>query len=165
MSLLYLSDCWFAGVRLVGYHVNDYQQEHIVELIREQTKGFLIMNEYWSSPTLIKTHITCVFISGYKREQDRKAQITKQTKELHRLPSWPPNSPELNLIEIVWSWMVEDICRREGGWPKNLEDLKQAIIEAWDNVSIESFRELVRSYKHRLFAIQSVQGGRHPQFS
>ena len=43
---------------------------------------------------------------GYRREQDKKDQMTKQTRELDRLPAWPPNSPDLNLIEVVLSWMV-----------------------------------------------------------
>ena len=88
--------------------------------------------------------------------------MTKQTRELDRLPAWPPNSPDLNLIEIVWSWMCMDIAMMEGGWPKNPEDLQAAVLRAWDNVKIESFVELVRSYKQRLLAIVSVGGDRHP---
>ena len=101
----------------------------------------------------------------YKREQDRKAQLTKQTRELDRLPAWPPNSPDLNLIEIVWSWMCHDISRMSGGWPNNPEDLKDAVLRAWDNVSMDSFLELVRSYRQRLLAIVSVGGDRHPAYA
>ena len=89
--------------------------------------------------------------------------MTKQTRELERLPAWPPNSPDLNLIEVVWSWMVLDIA--QGGWPKNPEDLMAAVLRAWDNVSIDSFRELVRSYRQRLEAIHSVGGDRHPTYA
>ena len=39
---------------------------------------------------------------NYRREQDKTTQMTKQTNELDRLPVWPPNSPDLNLIEVVW---------------------------------------------------------------
>ena len=90
-------------------------------------------------------------------------QKTKQTRELDRLPAWPPNSPDLNLIEIVWSWMVQDIAK--GGWPKTTEDLMDAVVRAWDNVSIDSFRELVRSYRQRLMAIHSRDGDRHPCYA
>ena len=71
----------------------------------------------------------------------------------------------LLLIEIVWSWMVVDIANTEGGWSRNPEDLMAAVLRVWDNVSIESFRELVRSYRHRLLAIKSVGGDRHPSFA
>ena len=40
------------------------------------------------------------------------------------------------------------------------EDLKIAGTKAWDEVSIESFRELIRSDWHRLKAIESVGGDR-----
>ena len=54
-------------------------------------------------------------VHNYRRDQDKKAQMTKQTRELDRLPAWPPNSPDLNLIEVVWSWMVcWIVCSDEG---------------------------------------------------
>ena len=65
-------------VRIVGCQATPAEKEEIVALIRQQT-------------------------AGHRREQDKKAQITKQTRELERLPAWPPNSPDLNLIEVIWS--------------------------------------------------------------
>ena len=127
-------------VRLVGYTATPAEKEQIVALIRQQ-------------------------VVGYRREQDKKAQITKQTRELDRLPAWPPNSPDMNLIEVVWSWMVRWIRDSDGGWPTRPEDLKTKVLEAWDAVPLESFRELVRSYRVRLQAIFSVDGDRHPQFA
>ena len=56
------------GVNIVGYTATPEDKEHIKDLVREQTRN-------------------------YRREQDKKAQITKQTRELNRLPAWPPNSP------------------------------------------------------------------------
>ena len=104
--------------------------------------------------------------TGYRREQDKKVQITKQTRELDRLPAWPPNSPDLNLIEVIWSWMVWWWIRdSDGGWPANPEDLKVKVLAAWDAVPLASFRELLRSYRVRLQAIHSVDGDRHPQFA
>ena len=70
------------GARIVGYVATESEKTEIRDLIREQTRH-------------------------YRREQDRRVQMTKQTRELERLPAWPPNSPDLNLIEIMWSWMVK----------------------------------------------------------
>ena len=47
---------------IVGYRATAAEKEEIKELIREQT-----------------TH--------YRRDQDKKAQFTKQTRELDRLPA------------------------------------------------------------------------------
>ena len=128
------------NVKIVGYSATDAEKDEIRALIQQQT-----------------VH--------YKRAQDRQAQITKQTREFERLPAWPPNSPDLNLIEIVWSWMVRWIRDSDDGWPSNPEDLKQKVLEAWDAVSLESFRQLLRSYRYRLQAIHSLDGDRHPQFA
>ena len=53
----------------------------------------------------------------------------------------------------------------DGGWPAEAEALKIKVLEAWDAIPLESFRELVRSYRVRLQAIHSVDGDRHPQFA
>ena len=128
------------NVNIVGYTATPEQKEQIKDLIRQQC-------------------------ARYRREQDRKAQMTKQTGELNRLPAWPPNSPDLNLIEVVWSWMVKWMQRQDGGWPKDCEALKARVLEAWDAVPLESFRELTRSYRIRLEAIVSCDGDRHPDFA
>ena len=128
------------GVVIVGYEATEAEKEEVVRLITEQTRE-------------------------YRREQDKRAQITKQTKELDRLPAWPPNSPDLNLIEVVWSWMVKSMSKRRGGWPKRPEELRMAVVEAWDAISLESFRELILGYRTRLRCILSVDGDRHPQFA
>ena len=128
------------NIRIVGYVATEEEKEQIKALIREQ----------------------CV---GYRREQDKRAQMTKQSREIERLPAWPPNSPDLNLIEVVWSWMVRWMRDSDGGWPAEAEALKIKVLEAWDAIPLESFRELVRSYRVRLQAIHSVDGDRHPQFA
>ena len=53
----------------------------------------------------------------------------------------------------------------DGGWPRTAPALKQKVLEAWETIPLESFRELVRSYRVRLQAIHSVDGDRHPQFA
>ena len=128
------------NINIVGYHTTAAEKEEIKDLIRAQT-----------------TH--------YRRDQDKRAQMTKQTRELDRLPVWPPNSPDLNLIEVVWSWMVRWMRDHDDGWPNEPQVLKQRVLEAWDAVPLESFRELVRSYRFRLQTIHSVEGDRHPQFA
>ena len=127
-------------VNIVGYNATERHKEIIKQLIEEQTRH-------------------------YRRPQDRLAQQTKQTRELDRLPAWPPNSPDLNLIEVVWSWMVKWMRGHDEGWPRDPETLKQRVLEAWDAVPLQSFRELMRSYRVRLVAIHSVRGDRHPQFA
>ena len=128
------------NIRIVGYEATDSEKDEIRAFIRRQ-------------------------VAGYRREQDKKAQMTKQTRELDRLPAWPPNSPDLNLIEVVWSWMVRFIRDSDDGWPADAEELKVKVLWAWDQVTLTSFRSLVRSMRIRMEAIHSVNGDRHPNFA
>ena len=129
------------GIEIVGYTATEAEKVEIVRLITEQTRD-------------------------YRREQDKRAQITKQTRELERLPAWPPNSPDdLNLIEVVWSWIVKKMSTSDQGWPNRPEDLRRAAVNAWNEVSLDSFRELILGYRNRLECICSVDGDRHPQFA
>ena len=61
--------------------------------------------------------------------------------------------------------MVRWIRDGDGGWPADPELLKVRVLAAWDAVTMDSFRELLRSYRVRLQAIHSVGGGRHPNFA
>ena len=61
--------------------------------------------------------------------------------------------------------MVRWIRDSDGGWPADPELLRVRVLAAWDAVPIESFRELIRSYRVRLEAIHSVHGDRHPNFA
>ena len=91
------------GVVIVGYEATEAEKREIARLIEVQTRA-------------------------YRRPQDRQAQLTKQTRELRRLPAWPPNSPDLNLIEVVWSWVVKKISNRAGGWPKRAQELRESAV-------------------------------------
>ena len=57
--------------------------------------------------------------------------------------------------------MVKGIRDGEGGWPSDPQTLKARVLKAWEDIPLESFRELVRSYRVRLEAIHSVDGNRH----
>ena len=106
--------------RIIGYTATEDEKAQIIRLIHAQ-------------------------VVNYRREQDKKAQVTKQTRELDRLPAWPPNSPDLNLIEVIWSWMVKRMRDDDEGWPKTAEELKERVVKAWDDIPLDSFRELIRS--------------------
>lgn len=47
------------------------------------------------------------------------------------LDDWPPYSPELNIIEHVWSWMTAYINKER---PKNRRELKRYIRAAWNEI-------------------------------
>ena len=61
--------------------------------------------------------------------------------------------------------MCDDISNSSGGWPRTPDELMKAVLLAWDNASVNDFRELIRSHKQRLISIVSVNGDRHPEYA
>ena len=45
----------------------------------------------------------------------------------------PSNSPDLNAIEHVWPWMVHMVKQSR---PTPHDDLKQAILDAWNQITL-----------------------------
>ena len=50
-----------------------------------------------------------------------------------RTLEWPPRSPDLSPIEFVWGLMVQEIDTNHN--PRNVEELTQAVKEAWWKVT------------------------------
>lgn len=62
--------------------------------------------------------------------------------------NWPPNSPDLNIIEMIWSLMEKTINFYS---PQNKEELKDAIKYAWNAISIETINKLYDSFIRKCF--------------
>ena len=52
---------------------------------------------------------------------------------------WPPQSPDLNIIEAVWDHLDRE---RNKGQPKSKEELKEMLKEAWYNIPEDYFWKL-----------------------
>jgi hypothetical protein len=50
---------------------------------------------------------------------------------------WPVNSPDLNPIKNVWT-ILKDVVQHHRTRPKTVNDMKQALQEEWENISIPS---------------------------
>ena len=70
---------------------------------------------------------------------------------------WPAHSPDLNPIENAWARMKEHVAYAQ---PKNLEQLRAAILAAWNTVMTPEYcRTLAESMDRRLRAVRTRQGG------
>ena len=70
---------------------------------------------------------------------------------------WPGNSPDLNPIENVWSWMKRQLKEAPC---TNLEQLKREILELWCQKmeDCEYLRNLVESMPRRLEEVIQREG-------
>ena len=72
---------------------------------------------------------------------------------------WPSISPDLSIMENIWSFMSRHINAAEV-LPRNAEQLRGAVHNAWQAVSQARIRRLVASLRRRVLAVIRARGGR-----
>lgn len=77
-----------------------------------------------------------------------------QSREITILP-WPPRSPDLNLIEAVWSQLKYKLRRSYN----NREELVKDIENCWKDISVEFIQNLYLSMNRRILAVIEAKGG------
>ena len=75
-----------------------------------------------------------------------------------RVLDWPARSPDLNPIENLWGIMTRSVYAR-GRQYSNVNELRLAIQLAWNNISLETLRNLINSMKNRIFQVVYNRGG------
>ena len=92
--------------------------------------------------------------SGYS------AKYTKKWLQEHNIRAiiWPSNSPDLNLIKIIWDWMKNWIQDTYGIELDSVESqgkkikpdrLKQMVQEAWDQITEDRLKDLLNTMQQR----------------
>jgi hypothetical protein len=84
----------------------------------------------------------------------------KATMELLRplcliLPGWPPNSPDLNPIEIIWAIMKRRVKELQ---PQTEEALKAVISRVWDELDQGMLDRLILGFMRRVAMVVKVNG-------
>ncbi|KAL6730797.1 hypothetical protein Aduo_001735 [Ancylostoma duodenale] len=100
---------------------------------------------------------------GYARlvQDNAPPHISKKTKEKLRewkvdTLDWPPESPDLNPIELIWGHMKNEI-RKKG--PRTLSELKKAIVDYWQHLTPEVCTKYIEGIKARLRQVVQQKGG------
>ena len=96
----------------------------------------------------------------FQQDNDPKHTSRVATKffEINSIPvlPWPPQSPDINIIEHVWNYIDRKIPMNER---KNKNDFKNAIINEWSNVTSNYLKKLVESVPNRLLKVIQANGG------
>jgi transposase len=75
--------------------------------------------------------------------------------ELPVLEGFPPQSWDLNAIEVCWSWLDQNL---RGHNPRTWAGWKRAIIQAWDEVQLSSINKLVERVPKQVDKIMEAGG-------
>src|SRR4029434_6967919 len=67
----------------------------------------------------------------------------KEEQKVLEVMVWPPQSPDLNIIESVWDYMKRQKDMRE---PTPTEDLWLVLQDVWNNLPAEFLQKLVQVY-------------------
>lgn len=86
----------------------------------------------------------------------RIVQNFLQENNIAVLP-WPSKSPDLNPIENIWGKMVKSMYKHDFR-PRNRDELRYRINQAWDEVTGELCRNLVLSMPQRLQEVINRNG-------
>ena len=114
--------------------------------------------------------VQALFPEGDAIFQDDNAPIhtARIVKEWHMEHSnevehliWPPQSPDLNIIEHVWS-ILEIQVRSRFLPPSSLKELEGVLTEEWAKIPLETIHNLFESIPRRIEAVIAAKGGPTP---
>ena len=69
----------------------------------------------------------------------------------------PPRSPDVNPIEHLWSDMSRELLTMDNP-PQTLPQLRQALLDIWQNITVPRMQKLVESMPRRVQAVIDARG-------
>ncbi len=121
-----------------------------VEILRDELLGSL------EDLDINKTNI--YFQQDNDPKHTAKLTIAWLKKKRLTVLQWPPNSPDMNIIEHVWEYLDRRIHTRDS-LPTNLRELWAVLIEEWNNIESEYIDRLFESMPERVAALLEAKGG------
>lgn len=89
-----------------------------------------------------------------------RARATKSFLDANEVKTfdWPPYSPDLNPIENLWGYLVHQLYAK-GRQFRNVDELKENLLQVWNSVPKDYLVSLTRSVKKRLQKVIENRGG------
>jgi len=79
----------------------------------------------------------------------------QQTPDFMGYDAWPPNSPELNPVDIVWHVMQQTVyeCRLN-----SIDELKQHLVQVWNSLQQKVIDAAINEWRKQLTACMRADG-------
>ena len=133
---------------------------------KDGTRGLFRVEKSINSDEYIKILEKNLFNSIYLGERLQQDNAPAHNSEktwtffnesgLNVLENWPPQSPDLNIIENIWSILKRKVMARN---PKTIENLWQFSYEEFHRIPNEKIERLYDSIPRRLRAVIISKGG------
>jgi transposase len=75
-----------------------------------------------------------------------KTTVKWLTRLVKIILNWPPNSPDLSVIENVWGILKHRVAARR---PQNVAELTRYVLEEWENLDQRIINDLIESMNQR----------------
>ncbi|CAB5330701.1 unnamed protein product [Rhizophagus irregularis] len=116
----------------------------------------------YAIPT-VKSHVKKIKKNFFFQEDNAPVHTAKiarsfLTSSNIELFPWPAQSPDMNPIENIWSY-IEVKIRQRDSQPSSVSQLKQWVKKEWDAVPADYYRNLIKSMPRRIQAVIAAKGG------
>lgn len=95
----------------------------------------------------------------YADNDPKHNSLNAKTWALYNCPKvmeTPAQSPDMNVIEHLWHILEQKIRKHN---ISNRDDLKEALIKEWNQISVETCKKLVDSMPKRIETLKNAKGG------
>lgn len=83
--------------------------------------------------------------------------LSNNVPDFIRKDQWPARSPDLNPLDYcIWAVLEERVCRAPH---PNVNSLRQALIEAWEELDMEMKKRCIDDFPRRLDKCVAARGG------
>ena len=126
-----------------------WQGQHFVTAFKRTLPAYRALSRQGTAPRLL--------LDGDGRHHQPQVKRLFTENRVITIDPWPANSPDLNPIENVFSWMKREV---EARGPLSEDELKSAIQEAWYSYPEDSLELLFDTMPARLEEVINNGGGR-----
>ena len=98
----------------------------------------------------------------FQQDNDPKHMSGKATKWFEdnniQVLGWPAQSPDLNPIEHLWTYLKEEL-KKYPAPPREVHELWDRLVVEWNKIPAEICQRLIESMPRRIEAVIRAKGG------